>query len=67
MIGRHSLIEIELIKQLLLILAAPSHHRSPSPLAALERRNQYSPDGSSDFCNKIGQEQSSMATSRPAS
>src|SRR4029450_2757686 len=57
MIVRHDLIEAERIEQLPLILLEPTHHRSPSSIAALTPGNQRSSAPASDSCNKICQKQ----------
>jgi hypothetical protein len=59
--NRDHFFEIERIKKLPLILVELPHHgRSPS-MPALTRRNHHSLWISMEFCNKIGQEPTSLA------
>jgi len=60
MVVRNHGIEIERIEQLALILIASTHHRMPSPILASGQRNHCSGIASTDFCNKIGHEPTSV-------
>src|SRR5450631_4026120 len=58
-IVRYHLFKAERIKQLSLILLQPTHHGSFPPLTASTSGNHCSRKPSTDFCNKICQEQTS--------
>src|SRR5258707_3302652 len=77
-IVRHHLFKAERIKQLSLVLLQPTHHSPFPPLTASTSGNHCSRKPSTDFCNKICQQEthapqhyqlysitSSTATSRP--
>src|SRR5215467_13774390 len=59
MVVRHHGLEVERIEQLTLLTLAPPHHRNSPSMAASPRRNHGSLGSSRQFCNKIGQYQTS--------
>src|SRR5436190_24253529 len=63
-IVRHHLFKAERIKQLSLILLQPTHHGPFPPLTASTSGNHCSRKPSTDFCNKICQERTSVERSR---
>src|SRR5258705_939764 len=62
-IVRHHLFKAERIKQLSLILLQPTHHGPFPPLTASTSGNHCSRKPSTDFCNKIPQEQTWLGRS----
>src|SRR6478736_740161 len=58
-IVRHHLFKAERIKQLSLVLLQPTHHGPFPPLTASTSGNHCSRKPSTDFCNKICQNQTS--------
>src|SRR6516164_10519076 len=62
MVVRHYGLEVERIEQLTLLTLAPPHHRNSPSMADSPRRNHGSLCSSRQFCNKIGQEQTSHLT-----
>ena len=59
MVGRNDLVEVERIEELPLARVAPPHHRPSPSMITLMRRNHASRPTSTEFCNKIRQEQTS--------
>ena len=57
MIVRHHLFKAERIKQLSLVLLQPTHHGPFPPLTASTSGNHCSRKPSTDFCNKICQQE----------
>src|SRR5213082_746656 len=57
MIFRDCVIELKLVEKLRLFALQPTHHGLPPPRFASARWNHGSPQASTDFCNKICQQQ----------
>src|SRR6476646_593568 len=62
-IVRHHLFKAERIKQLSLVLLQPTHHGPFPPLTASTSGNHCSRKPSTDFCNKIYHEPTSLQSS----
>src|SRR5213078_4289598 len=57
MIFRDCVIELKLVEKLRLFALQPTHHGLPPPRFASARWNHGSPQASTDFCNKICQQE----------
>src|SRR4029077_4637675 len=56
-IARYHLVVPKIVEKLLLTVLQPPHHRSPPQRIVSERRNHRSQKPSTDFCNKICQQE----------
>src|SRR5882672_3781137 len=57
MIVRNRITEVKIVEQLTLVTLQTAHHGSTSPRIASTQRNHASRQASTDFCNKICQQQ----------